>query len=41
MLAVIDQFIADGHIGKILEIRGRGKGDRRGSGESVGARLAC
>ena len=35
MLAVIDQFIADGHLGKILEIRGRGKGDRRGGGEDL------
>ena len=35
MLEVIDQFIADGHLGKILEIRGRGKGDRRGGGEDL------
>ncbi len=35
MLAVIDQFIKDGQLGKILEIRGRGKGDRRGGGEDL------
>jgi len=34
-LAVIDQIIADGNIGKLLEIRGRGKGDRRGGGEDL------
>lgn len=34
-LAVIDQLIADGSIGKLLEIRGRGKGDRRGGGEDL------
>jgi predicted dehydrogenase len=35
MLAVIDQFIADGQLGKLLEIRARGKGDRRGGGEDL------
>ena len=35
MLAVIDQFIKDGQLGKILEIRGRGKGDRRGGSEDL------
>ena len=35
MLAVIDRFIKDGQLGKILEIRGRGKGDRRGGGEDL------
>ena len=34
-LAAIDQIIADGTIGKLLEIRGRGKGDRRGGGEDL------
>lgn len=34
-LAVIDQLIADGKIGRLLEIRGRGKGDRRGGGEDL------
>lgn len=34
-LAVIDQLIADGKLGRILEIRGRGKGDRRGGGEDL------
>ena len=34
-LAAIDQLIADGSIGKLLEIRGRGKGDRRGGGEDL------
>ena len=35
MLAVIDKFIADGQLGKLLEIRARGKGDRRGGGEDL------
>ena len=35
MLAVIDQFIKDGALGKLLEIRARGKGDRRGGGEDL------
>ena len=34
-LAVIDKMVADGKIGKLLEIRGRGKGDRRGGGEDL------
>ncbi len=34
-LQVIDRLIADGGIGKMLEIRGRGKGDRRGGGEDL------
>ena len=34
-LQAIDQLIADGGIGKVLEIRGRGKGDRRGGGEDL------
>ncbi|MEM7012663.1 MAG: Gfo/Idh/MocA family oxidoreductase [Verrucomicrobiota bacterium] len=34
-LAAIDEIIADGKIGKVLEIRGRGKGDRRGGGEDL------
>lgn len=34
-LAAIDKIIADGGIGKVLEIRGRGKGDRRGGGEDL------
>ena len=34
-LAAIDQLIADGQIGRILEIRGRGKGDRRGGAEDL------
>ncbi len=35
MLPVIDKFIADNHLGKLLEIRARGKGDRRGGGEDL------
>ncbi len=35
VLAAIDQVLADGGIGKILEIRGRGKGDKRGGGEDL------
>lgn len=34
-LQVIDKLISDGGIGKLLEIRGRGKGDRRGGGEDL------
>ena len=34
-LKVIDQFIAEGKLGKLLEIRGRGKGDRRGGDEDL------
>ncbi|MBI1374315.1 MAG: gfo/Idh/MocA family oxidoreductase [Phycisphaera sp.] len=34
-LQVIDRLIADGGIGKLLEIRGRGKGDRRGGAEDL------
>ena len=34
-LAVIDQLIADEKIGQVLEIRGRGKGDKRGGGEDL------
>lgn len=34
-LQVIDQLIADGGIGRLLEIRGRGKGDRRGGDEDL------
>lgn len=34
-LQAIDQLIADGGIGKPLEIRGRGKGDRRGGAEDL------
>ena len=35
VLQVIDQFIEDGKLGKLLEIRGRGKGDRRGGAEDL------
>jgi predicted dehydrogenase len=35
VLPVIDRMIAEGQIGKLLEIRGRGKGDRRGGGEDL------
>ncbi|MFV1996327.1 MAG: Gfo/Idh/MocA family protein [Verrucomicrobiales bacterium] len=35
VLQIIDALIADGEIGKLLEIRGRGKGDRRGGGEDL------
>lgn len=35
MLKVIDEFMADGKLGKLLEIRGRGKGDRRGGAEDL------
>ncbi len=34
-LQVIDQMIQEGRLGKILEIRGRGKGDRRGGDEDL------
>lgn len=34
-LQAIDKIIADGGIGKPLEIRGRGKGDRRGGAEDL------
>ncbi len=34
-LKIIDQLIADGKIGRLLEIRGRGKGDRRGGCEDL------
>ncbi|MDB4749279.1 Gfo/Idh/MocA family oxidoreductase [Rubripirellula sp.] len=35
VLQTIDQLIADGKIGRLLEIRGRGKGDRRGGAEDL------
>jgi predicted dehydrogenase len=35
VLEIIDQLIARGDIGQLLEIRGRGKGDRRGGGEDL------
>ncbi|WP_234824295.1 Gfo/Idh/MocA family protein [Bremerella cremea] len=34
-LAQIDQLIASGEMGQVLEIRGKGKGDRRGGGEDL------
>ena len=34
-LQAIDKLIADGGLGKVLEIRGRGKGDRRGGSEDL------
>lgn len=34
-LQAVDALIADGGIGRLLEIRGRGKGDRRGGGEDL------
>ena len=34
-LQAIDKLIAEDGIGKVLEIRGRGKGDRRGGGEDL------
>ncbi|TWU32493.1 Gfo/Idh/MocA family protein [Novipirellula artificiosorum] len=34
-LRVIDKLMADGELGKVLEIRGRGKGDQRGGGEDL------
>lgn len=34
-LEAIDKLIADGSIGRLLEIRGRGKGDRRGGVEDL------
>jgi predicted dehydrogenase len=34
-LQAIDRLIAYGDIGRLLEIRGRGKGDRRGGGEDL------
>ena len=35
VLGVIEKLIADKQIGRVLEIRGRGKGDRRGGGEDL------
>jgi predicted dehydrogenase len=35
VLPVIDQLIADGEIGRLLEIQGHGKGDRRGGAEDL------
>lgn len=34
-LEAIDRLVRDGGIGRLLEIRGRGKGDRRGGGEDL------
>ncbi len=34
-LAQIDKLIEDGELGKLLQIRGRGKGDRRGGDEDL------
>lgn len=34
-LAHIDQLIESGELGKVLELRGKGKGDRRGGGEDL------
>lgn len=34
-LAVIDQYLEEGKLGKLLEVRGRGKGDRRGGAEDL------
>jgi predicted dehydrogenase len=34
-LQAIDKLIADGGIGKVLELRGRGKGDKRGGSEDL------
>ena len=34
-LKVIDELLAAGRIGRLLEIRGRGKGDRRGGAEDL------
>lgn len=35
VLAQIDTLIKNGDLGKLLQIRGRGKGDRRGGGEDL------
>lgn len=35
VLKVIDEMIVGGNLGHLLEIRGRGKGDRRGGGEDL------
>lgn len=35
VLAAVDRVLADGGIGKVLELRGRGKGDKRGGGEDL------
>lgn len=34
-LPIIDKLIADGEIGRVLELRGHGLGDRRGGGEDL------
>jgi predicted dehydrogenase len=35
VLPVVHKFLRDGGLGKVLEIRGRGKGDRRGGAEDI------
>lgn len=35
VLQTIDKLVADGGIGKVLELRGRGKGDKRGGSEDL------
>ena len=35
VLPVVSQLISDGAIGRVLEVRGRGKEDRRGGGEDL------
>ncbi|MEQ9411190.1 MAG: Gfo/Idh/MocA family oxidoreductase [Fuerstiella sp.] len=35
VLPIIDQLVADGRIGRLLEIQGHGLGDRRGGGEDL------
>ncbi|MEM7391338.1 MAG: Gfo/Idh/MocA family oxidoreductase [Verrucomicrobiota bacterium] len=35
VLSIIDKLVADGEIGRLLEIRGHGLGDRRGGGEDL------
>ena len=34
-MQIVADLIKDGRIGRLLEIRGRGKGDRRGGGEDL------
>jgi predicted dehydrogenase len=34
-IPVVEQLIADGRLGRVLELRGRGKEDRRGGGEDL------
>ena len=36
VLPIIEKLVADGRIGRVLELRGHGLGDRRGGGQDSG-----